>query len=194
MKKVLAERDVTVHEALHQLLGLDLHASNITVVTTSLEPTRAIQNNKAGETVLHESYIDIYAGRGKFIEKYPDIDSLNFVQFAQKFDLKLKAGKLVERRNPCHYSVHIVQSFSPVHTNDKYWMYCKYELLRYKPWSGLASSVLGRGNGRGNRSQLDKGVVRVSAYKRRKKLSSCVERFFCTSSIVYRDERLRERR
>ena len=143
MTKVLAERDVTVHEALHQLLGLDLHASNITVVTTSLEPTRAIQNNKAGETVLHESFIDIYAGRGKFIEKYPDIDSLNFVQFAQKFDSKLKAGKLVERRNPFHYSIHIVQSFSPVHTNDKYWMYCKYELLRYKPWSGLASSVLG---------------------------------------------------
>ena len=84
-----------------------------------------------------------YAGRAKISEKYPDIDSLNFVSFAQKFDSKLEAGKLVERQNPCHYSIRIVQSFSPVHTNDKYWMYCKYELLRHKPWSGLASSVLG---------------------------------------------------
>ena len=143
MTKVLAERDVTVHEALHQLMGLDLQASNITVVTTSLEPTRAIKRNGSGEAVLHEAYIDMYAGRAKFSDKYPDIDSLNFVSFAKKFDSKLKAGKLVERRNTCHYSIRIVQSFSSVHTNDKYWLYCKYELLRYKPWSGLASSVLG---------------------------------------------------
>lgn len=64
MTKVLGERDITRNEALHQLMGLDLHTSNITVVKTSLECTKGINKNKrTNQLEFTNSFVDMYSNR-----------------------------------------------------------------------------------------------------------------------------------
>jgi hypothetical protein len=62
MMKVLGERDVTLHEALHTLDGLRLWDANITVISTSLESSVLIQrNSETGSMEFKDSLVDTYA-------------------------------------------------------------------------------------------------------------------------------------
>lgn len=145
MTKVLGERDITRNEAIHQLLGLDLHFSNITVIKTSLESSKSLSKNKySNQYQLNDSYIDLYSNRFNS-SKYSSIfgtKDINFIEFVKSFDSKKLNEDLKERRNPMNITVRVFQKFSSNEKNKDYWLHCKFQLLRYKPWRDNQLSIL----------------------------------------------------
>lgn len=49
MNKVLGLRDISMHEALHLCMSLDLHWTNVTLVKTSLVKSNSIKKNQRGK-------------------------------------------------------------------------------------------------------------------------------------------------
>jgi hypothetical protein len=70
------------------------------------------------------------------------MQNLNFVEFVSRYQNKLKNNQLVKRPDPKSISLRIPQRFSSNPKNDSYYIFCKYQLLQYKPWSGKPSDVL----------------------------------------------------
>ena len=58
-----------------------------------------------------DSLLDIYAKRGKFQNDFPDVHNLNFA------------------------------NYSPNPKGENYSFYCKYQLLKYKPWHTCQNNV-----------------------------------------------------
>ena len=143
MNKVLGERDITRNEALHILMGLDMHESNVTVVRTSLDYNYGLRNNKkTGEAYLAKSYPEKYANRLSDRQYGNQLKNTNFLDFVRRFDNKYKDGVFWERSKPGHIVVRINQQFSSSNKNPNYWQHCKYQLLRYKPWTNDHLNVL----------------------------------------------------
>ena len=145
--KVLGERDITRNEAIHQLLGLDLHISNVTVVKTSLDSSKGIsKNQRTNQLQFNDSFVDLYSNRftsAVYNQMYAeDQNDLNFIEFAKMFDSRKDKGDLKFRRDPQSITVRVFQQFSSNVNHIHYWKHCKYQLLRYKPWSVQHSDVL----------------------------------------------------
>lgn len=76
------------------------------------------------------SLVDLYAKRNLCESDFPGISDLNFVQFASSF-CKGKTG--ITKRNA---SV-VIKTYPNYSSNPKgpsYGLFCKYQLLKYKPW------------------------------------------------------------
>lgn len=76
------------------------------------------------------SMLDIYAEREKFIKTFPDILECNFLQFTSTF--VSKNSNLEKRKRPV--IVKTYPNFSSNPQNQHYGLFCKYQLLKYKPW------------------------------------------------------------
>ena len=103
MTKVLGERDITRNEALHQLMGLDLHTSNITVVKTTLESSKGINKNKrTNQLEFTDSFVDMYSNRFNSVKYQTTFEEndYNFMEFVRFFDSKRQNGELKLRSNP----------------------------------------------------------------------------------------------
>ena len=129
--KSLGQRDFSAQETMHHLFSSKLVSSSFNVIPITLNGSRKIKTNFAeGGVVRSDSLLDIYANRAKYAEIYPDIMRFNFVNFATKY--KLVNSKLVAQPD------NIIPRFSPVYSpNNKgpnFPLYCKYQLLRCKPW------------------------------------------------------------
>jgi hypothetical protein len=74
--------------------------------------------------------LDVYANREQY-DSSPDILNLNFLQFATKF--KLVNGKLTKLPNNIIPRIFPTYSCNP--KGQHFGLYCKYQLLRYRPWS-----------------------------------------------------------
>jgi sarcosine oxidase delta subunit len=68
---------------------------------------------------------------------------LNFIEFVSKFEKKLKQNALVPRKITSTVALRIYQKLSSNPKSSSYHLYCKYQLLRYKPWSGTLLNVIG---------------------------------------------------
>jgi len=75
---------------------------------------------------------------------------MNLLEFASHYDHLLKKstvnGEQVERLKPRTHpavAVRIYQKYSSNPLHDTYGMYCKYQLLRYTPWTINFESCLG---------------------------------------------------
>ena len=88
--------------------------------------------------MTNDSLLDIYARLAKYDEIFPDKMHINFVTFATKY--KLVNSKLGAQPD-------IIPRFFPVYlSNNKepnFPLYCKYQLLRYKPWHTNTTECLG---------------------------------------------------
>ena len=76
------------------------------------------------------SLVDLYAKRNLCESDFPGISGLNFVQFASTF-CKGKLG--IAKRN----STVVIKTYPNYASNPKgpsYGLFCKYQLLKYKPW------------------------------------------------------------
>jgi len=157
MQRVLSERDVTVSEACHQLAGWPLHESNITVVNASLESGRHVNRNAdTNELVVNNNLLDVYTNRLRYtgVGDHDRVAAMNFLEFATHFDHLLKKttvnGEQVERLKPRTHpnaiAVRVYQKFSSNPLHDTYGLYCKYQLLRYKPWTVNFECCLGSDN------------------------------------------------
>jgi ATP-dependent DNA helicase PIF1 len=145
MNKVLGERDISDHEALHQLTGLPLHESNITVVKINLDHNKQIRF-KGNDIEFVNSAIDNYAQRSEFklqSAETLDIMEMSFIEFCYKFADQLKNKNLVLRSNANKVAFNFLQSFSGYRRSQQYWLHCKYNLIKYKPWENNQNSLLG---------------------------------------------------
>jgi Helitron helicase-like domain at N-terminus len=153
MMHVLGQRDVSLYEACHQLAGLSLHKSNILIVNSNLQAGNQIAfNEHTGDIEERTNLVDLY----KLRNQYSDIDlsSMNFVEFGTKYQNKLQVidkglstekQRLVKHSRPEHIALRIFQKFSSNPGNAQYNLYCKYQLLRYKPWINNFENALTAG-------------------------------------------------
>ena len=115
---------------MHHLLSLKLHSSSFTVIPVSLNGSRRINLSSAdGEVCSNNSLLDVYANHTQY-SSANDTNKLNFVQFATQF--KVVNKKLT--RLPDNVVPRIFPTYSPNPTGPNFSQYCKYQLLRYKPW------------------------------------------------------------
>lgn len=123
MTKVLAERDVTFQEPLHQLLGLDLYNSNITVVKVSLESTARVRVNN-NKLEMNTGLVIAFARRQQYEENYRGMSELNFIDFGTQYEV---IGKnLRKRNNPNEIVLRIFQRFSSnLKNKNQYPKHCK---------------------------------------------------------------------
>ena len=128
--KSLGQRDFFAQETMHHLISLKLVSSSFNVVPISLNGSLRI-NTKSfdGSLVTNESLLDVYANREKYAQTSPNIVMLNFVSFAK---YKLVNKKLTSQ--PQNTVPRVFPVFSSNPKGQNFGLYCKYQLLRYKPW------------------------------------------------------------
>ena len=130
--KTLGQRDFSAQETMHHLLSLKLVSSTFKVCPVSLTGFRRVRRTLVTEDdkITCESLLDHYANRTKFVKDQEEILTMNFDQFATNF--KICNKKLLKQ------DTNVIPKFFPQFSSnpnsDKYAMYCKYQLIRYKPW------------------------------------------------------------
>ena len=128
--KTLGKRDYAAQETMHHLLSLKLHSSTFNVIPVSLKGSRRIITPpQDGELCSSNSLLDVYANRAQYGHEI-DTAGFNFVQFATQF--KIVNKKLP--RLPQNVVPRIFPTYSCNPNGPNFPQYCKYQLLRYKPW------------------------------------------------------------
>ena len=114
---------------MHHLLSLKLHSSSFNVIPVSLNGSRKVSNVPSVENdgiCTSNSLLDDYANRDQY-DNSDEVMNLNFIQFATKF----KGVRTKLTKKPKFSKVFPTYSSNPGGPN--FALYCKYQLLRYKP-------------------------------------------------------------
>lgn len=131
------ERDFSAQETAHMLLSLPLVSCSYSFITLSLTGNRRVaEDPESGELRLQQSLLDHYSTRTTYLD-------LSLLQFATNF--YIYNGEIKERSSPV-----IVRTFPQYSSNshgDKYDLYCKYQLVKHKPWNGEMANAWGGGEG-----------------------------------------------
>ena len=72
-----------------------------------------------------------------YATSFPDVNSLNLVQFVSKYSV----SKAELRERTQHVIVKTFPNFSPDPKGRNYASYCKYQLIKYKPWHRTLDSL-----------------------------------------------------
>ena len=134
MIKVAGDRDVGAQKTAHLLLQEPLYRCTYSFVGVSLDGNRRINHEDGrhvGNEALDQSLMNLYSQRAKWEETYPGISALNFMEFATKYCIS-KAGLKPQSTDVV---VRAFPSFSSNPAGKNYLLYCKYQLIKYKPWS-----------------------------------------------------------
>ena len=142
MIEVVGDRDIGSQETAHLLLGKPLYSSTFAFLCVSLDGSRRVrtgqdENDNQGDEALDPSLIDNYASRAQWQGNHPEIQNLNIVQFASTY--QVTKGEL--RRRKQEIVIRTFPNFSSNPSGKNYGKYCKYQLIKYKPWSGQVTSV-----------------------------------------------------
>ena len=128
--KTLGERYYVAQETMHHLLSLKLHSSSFKVIPVSLNDSRRVRNNASiedGDSCTDNSLLHVYANCQQYDSSH---DIMNFVQFATTYKVvNNEFTKLPENVAP-----RIFPTYFPNLKGPNFCLYCKYQLLRYKPW------------------------------------------------------------
>jgi hypothetical protein len=139
--KSLGERDYAAQETMHHLLSLKLHSSSFKVMPLSLNGSRRVRDTASideGESCTDYSLLDVYANREQY-DSSQNIINMNFVQFATTYKVvNNELTKLPENIIP-----QIFPTYSPNSKGTNFGLYCKYQLLRYKPWRATQNNAWG---------------------------------------------------
>ena len=145
--KALGERDFSAQETMHLLMSLKLHSCSFKVIPVSLTGSRKVRKQTDGDSILENegldvstesSLLDAYAHRENYDES-PELDSMNLAQFANKY--KVFKSQLVTL--PDNVVPRIFPTYSPNPAGANFALYCKFQLLRYKPWKHSQNNVWG---------------------------------------------------
>ena len=138
--KSLGQRDYSAQETMHHLMSLKLVSSSFNVVPISLNGSRRIKGKMTdGKPVTNDSLLDTYAKREIYSQTIPDIMSLNFIDFATKY--KLMNNKLSSQ--PDNIIPRVFPVFSSNTKGPNFGSFCKYQLLRNKPWHKTQDNAWG---------------------------------------------------
>lgn len=133
--KTVRERDYAAQETMHHLLSLKLHSSSINVIPVSLNGSQKVSNVPSVENdgiCTSNSLRDQY-------DNSAEVMNMNFIQFATKF--KVVRGKLTKM--PENIIPKVFPTYSSNPRGPNFALYCKYQLLRYKPWLRTQSNAWG---------------------------------------------------
>ena len=128
--KAVGQRDMSIQEVMHQILSIKLVSSSFQVISTSLDNSRKITPADNNTLETEATLLDLYAKRTQFESKFPGISECTFVQFASNYYKKKQS--VAKRSAPV-----VLKTFPRCSSNPKgpnYDLYCKYQLLKYKPW------------------------------------------------------------
>ena len=140
--KSLGERDYAAQETMHHLMSVKLHTSSFNVMPVSLNGSRRVRDTASideGESCTDYSLLDVYANREQY-DSSENIKNMNFVQFATTYKVvnneltKLPENNIIPR---------IFPTYSPNPKGQNFGLYCKYQLLRYKPWGTTQNNAWG---------------------------------------------------
>ena len=140
MMRAVGERDISAQETAHLLLSEPLYSCTYSFLTVSLNGSRQIRDLKDQSTtdqVVDPSLLDYYANRLQYRSRFPQIESMCLMQFIKSF--KVSNQEISKRSN--EVIVRTFPSFSPSPHGQYYSQYCKYQLIKYKPWIGQASNL-----------------------------------------------------
>lgn len=132
MIRAVGERDFSSQETAHLLLSEPLMSCSYMFVTLSLTGSRSLARDESGELTIQQSLFDRYAVRTTQMD-------MGLVQFASEFSLC--KGEIRRRSSPA--IVGTFPYYSPNPRGDKYDQYCKYQLLKYKPWHSAITNAWG---------------------------------------------------
>ena len=128
--KTVGQRDYSIQEVMHHLLSIKFISATHEVITASLDGSRRVHLKANNQICTVPSLLDTYAERYKYLKVDPQLLEYNFFQFASMFTFK--ASKLKRRDKTV-----IVKTYPNYSSNPKsedYGLFCKYQLLKYKPW------------------------------------------------------------
>ena len=117
---------------MHLLLSLKLHSSSFQVLPVNLDGSRSVkrQIKDNNSSCTNHSILDKYAKRAIFQNDLPLIMNISFTQFVTLY--KFVKNKIVTQEP------NVVPRFFPSYSSNPkglyYPLYCKYQLLKYKPW------------------------------------------------------------
>lgn len=139
--KTLGQRDFSAQETMHYLLSLKFISSSFNIIPLNLNGSRGLSiKGISTDKATTDSLLDVYAQREKYQAALKrNLSNLNFLDFGIKY--KLANGKLVDQPKNLIPKVFPTYSSSPKIPN--FGLYCKYQLLRYKPWSGKQDDAWG---------------------------------------------------
>ena len=130
MMRAVGQRDMIIQEVMHQILSIKLVSSSFQVITASLDGSRKVSLSENNTLQTETSLLDLYAKRKMFETDHPGISNCNFVQFASNyFKTKLSIAK-----RTCPVVLKTFPTYSSNPKNPNYGLFCRYQLLRYKPW------------------------------------------------------------
>lgn len=122
----VGERDFSAQETSHMLLSLPLFSCTYNFVTVALNSSRKVtRDDNSGELTLEASALDDYASRDA------SLAHLNLCQFVSNYHTI--RGKVTKRSAPV--IVRTFPSFSSNPQSDLYDQYCKFQLIKYRPWT-----------------------------------------------------------
>ena len=137
MMRTVGQRDMSIQEVMHQILSIKLVSSSFQVITASLDGSRKVSLSEHNTLETENSLLDLYAKRKMFESDHPGISNCNFVKFASNY-FKTKLG-IAKRRTPV-----VLKTFPNYSSNPKnlnYGLFCRYQLLRYKPWNNSVNDA-----------------------------------------------------
>ena len=132
MIQVVGERDFGAQETAHILQSLPLYSCTFNFVTLSLDGGRQLRTDTQTpeDSSTKPSLLETYMNRMQYQDSFPNIMSMNIVEFVSNYTVS--KNELVPRANEA-----IVRTF-PTYSSDpkgnNYGLYCKYQLLKLKPW------------------------------------------------------------
>ena len=126
MIKSVGERDMGIHEVMHLILSLKLHHSTYRVITVSLDNSSKCEIS-CSELSASKSDLKVYAERQQLGK---DLQNTNFISFIDNYSVN--NGKLSKRRKLV--IVRTIPNYSSNPKGENYGLYCKYQLLKFKPW------------------------------------------------------------
>ena len=90
------------------------------------------------DLATESSSLDTYANRSEqFATSFPEINSLNLVQFVSKYSIH----KAELRQRSQRVIVKTFPNFSPDPKGHSYANYCNYQLIKYHPWHRSPQSL-----------------------------------------------------
>ena len=115
---------------MHHLPSIKFDSATNEVITASLDGSRRVQLGANHQICIVPSIVDVYAKRHNYLKVDPQLLEYNFCHFASKFILK--GSKLHQRRKTVIVKTYPNYSSNP--KNEDYGLFCKYQLIKYKPW------------------------------------------------------------
>lgn len=140
MLRAAGQRDISAQETSHLLMSEPLYSCTFNFITLSLNGSHqvhALRDQSTTDEVVDPSLLDSYAERPQSSNSYPQIATMCLIQFARSFSIV--NHQIRKRSNEV-----IVRTFPNLSCNPHgplYGQYCKYQLIKYKPWRGDVSSI-----------------------------------------------------